>query len=273
MTLPIVKGHAYGNDFLLAREEDAAAFEGSELARIVCDRHTGIGADGLILYYRTRVGAKMRLFNADGSFAEVSGNGVRCLGALLIHEGGRAIGDKVVTIETDGGAKRLWFLDVDGPRYRFRADMGTPESIEQVDLELGAIKVRAITLQVGNPQCVVLERELDRERLLSLGPLIEKHPHFPAGTNVEFAKVVRPDRVEILIWERGVGPTQSSGTGSCAAAIAAAAHGGASRSVDVVAPGGTQRVEWAAGGLYLTGWAEVVFKGSWCGPSTKRSAL
>jgi diaminopimelate epimerase len=269
--LPIVKTHAYGNDFLLAREEDAAPFDGADLARLVCERHTGIGADGLILYRPSSLGAKMRLFNADGSFAEVSGNGVRCLAARLMQDRPRPDTDTVFVIETDGGTKRLQLLSGEDPRYQFRADMGAPESIQQVDLDLGAVTLRATTLRIGNPQCVVLERDLDERRLLSLGPLIEKHPNFPAGTNVEFARIARPDRVEILIWERGVGPTRASGTGACAAAVAAAAHGGASRSVEVAAPGGTQHVEWTDDGLYLTGWAEVVLKGTWCGPFTKRS--
>ncbi|MBI1872652.1 MAG: diaminopimelate epimerase [Acidobacteria bacterium] len=271
MRLPIVKTHAYGNDFLLAREEDAAPFDAAGLARLVCERHTGIGADGLILYRPSSLGATMRLFNADGSFAEVSGNGVRCLATLLMQDRPQPEKGTALTIETDGGTKRLWFLDVDGTRYQFRAEMGPPEAIQQVDLDLGAITVRATTLRVGNPQCVVLERELDERRLLSLGPLIAQHSRFPAGTNVEFAKVARPDRVEILIWERGVGPTRASGTGACAAAVAAASHGNASRSVDVVAPGGAQHVEWQDDGLYLTGWAEVVLKGTWCGPSMKPS--
>jgi diaminopimelate epimerase len=106
-----------------------------------------------------------------------------------------------------------------------------------------------------------------------LGPLIERHPRFRAGTNVEFATVAAPDRVEILIWERGVGPTQSSGTGSCAAAVAAAVHGGADRAVEVVAPGGTQRVEWTDEGLFLTGWAWIVMIGEWHGPEPAAETL
>ena len=103
----------------------------------------------------------------------------------------------------------------------------------------------------------------DEDRFSRVGPLLSTHPLFPAGTNVEFAQVDAPDRIRILIWERGVGPTQSSGTGSSAAAVAAAAHGGASRAIDVVAPGGTQHVEWTDEGIYLTGWAEIVMEGTW----------
>ena len=116
---------------------------------------------------------------------------------------------------------------------------------------------------MGNPQCVVLGPLPDAERFDRLGPALSTHPMFPAGTNVEFAHVEAPDRVRILIWERGVGPTTSSGTGTSASAVAAAAHGGAARDVDVVAPGGTQRVEWRDDGVSLTGWAEIVLDGQW----------
>jgi diaminopimelate epimerase len=116
---------------------------------------------------------------------------------------------------------------------------------------------------MGNPQCIVLGPLPDAARFHRISPLLSTHATFPAGTNVEFAHVEAPDRVRILIWERGVGPTTSSGTGSSASAVAAAAHGGASREVDVIAPGGTQRVEWRSDGVYLTGWAEVVMEGHW----------
>ena len=120
-----------------------------------------------------------------------------------------------------------------------------------------------MALEVGNPQCVVLEPRLDDSRYRRLGPALERHSAFPARTNVEFAAVEAPDRVRILIWERGVGPTEASGTGACASAVAGAAYGGASRSVDVSSPGGTQRVEWRDDGLYLTGWAEILFSARW----------
>ena len=127
--------------------------------------------------------------------------------------------------------------------------------------------VTAIGARMGNPQCVVLGPLPDADRFNRLGPALSTHPMFPAGTNVEFAQVEAPDRVRILIWERGVGPTTSSGTGTSASAVAAAAHGGAARAIDVVAPGGTQRVEWREDGVYLTGWAEVVLEGDWTGRS------
>jgi diaminopimelate epimerase len=117
---------------------------------------------------------------------------------------------------------------------------------------------------MANPQCVALVSELpDQERFQRLGPALATHPRFAAGTNVEFAVVEAPNRVRILIWERGVGPTHASGTGACASAVAAVVAGGAERDIDVVAPGGTQRVEWLEDGVFLTGWAEVLFDGQW----------
>jgi diaminopimelate epimerase len=125
--------------------------------------------------------------------------------------------------------------------------------------------VRVSLLGIGNPQCIVLGPLPDADRFARLGPALATHPRFPHGTNVEFAHVEAPDRVRILIWERGVGPTSSSGTGTSAAAVAAIAHGGAARSIEVIAPGGTQRVEWRDEGVFLTGWAELVLDGHWIG--------
>jgi diaminopimelate epimerase len=140
--------------------------------------------------------------------------------------------------------------------------MGQPTDISRVTLTVNGEAVDAITLRVGNPQCVVLG-PATRERLHAWGPALATHPHFPEGTNVEFADLESPDRLRIVIWERGVGPTSSSGTGTCAAAIAAISYGGARRALDVVAPGGTQRVEWNSDGLWLTGWATVIADVDW----------
>jgi diaminopimelate epimerase len=123
-------------------------------------------------------------------------------------------------------------------------------------------RVDAIALRVGNPQCVVLG-EVTEARLHALGGKLATHPHFPEGTNVELAAVETPHRVRILIWERGVGPTEASGTGACAAAVAAIRYGEAARDVEVESPGGIQRVEWRDDGLYLTGWAEIIAELTW----------
>jgi diaminopimelate epimerase len=260
--MKIVKAHAFGNDFLLLEEAGLpSGVERAVLARKLCDRHRGVGADGLISYTDAPLGARMSLLNADGSYSEVSGNGVRCLAAWLARLRSMHDGD-AVDIETDAGVKTLELLSQHGRRLTFRAAMGQPEQVEQRTINVDGTAVTAVTLRVGNPQCVVLG-EATPDRLHGLAAKLAMHPTFPHGANVELAAVERPDRVRILIWERGVGPTEASGTGACAAAVAAIAYGGAAREVEVVAPGGSQRVEWTDGGLFLTGWAEVVFEGRW----------
>jgi diaminopimelate epimerase len=256
------KAHAYGNDFLYVRGDEARGAAPDTLARAMCERHTGVGADGLILYERTPDGAAMRLFNADGSRSEVSGNGVRGLAALLLR-GHAAAGDVPITVHTEGGVKRLVRTGLEGGRQTFRAAMGLPDGLREVEVSAAGERVRLAVMTFGNPQCVTLGPLPDQTRFERLGPALERHELFPERTNVEFAQVEARDAVRILIWERGVGPTRSSGTGSCAALIAAAAFGGAARDADVIAPGGRQRVEWREDSVYLTGWAEVLCEGTW----------
>jgi diaminopimelate epimerase len=206
----------------------------------------------------------MRLFNADGSRSEVSGNGVRGLAALLLRDDRRASVE--LTIQTEAGPKRLTRLTTTGragSRQTFRAAMGVPRELRQVPIHAAGESFQIVVMDFGNPQAVVLGALPDAERFQRLGPALEHHAMFPARTNVEFAAVESPQVVRILIWERGVGPTESSGTGSCAALIAASAFGGAARDADVIAPGGAQRVEWRDDSVYLTGWAEVLFDGTW----------
>ena len=257
-----VKTHAYGNDFLLVPAEGLEGIaDRPDLARRMCDRHRGIGADGLISFTLADGRVVMQLLNADGSRAEVSGNGVRCLGAWIARERRLAPGAALV-VRTDAGPKELTLLESAEPRYCFRASMGQPEQLRQEQLDVAGERVTVVVLRVGNPQCVVLG-PLSDARLQALGARLAVHPFFPEGTNVELAAVEAPDRVRILIWERGVGPTHASGTGACAAAVAAAAFAGASRAVEVISPGGAQHVEWTPDGVWLTGWAEIIATGDW----------
>lgn len=262
----VVKAHAYGNDFLLVEESAlAAGMDRPDLARRMCDRHRGIGADGLIIYSelpnpRTpEPRTSMRLLNADGSRSEVSGNGVRCLAVLLASRHPDA---RDVTVETEAGEKRLQLLSCDGSRVTFRAAMGAPTGLRTQTLDVLGAPLDVVTLRVGNPQCVVLGPATE-ERLGTIARALATHPAFPEGSNVELAHVDNPHLVRILIWERGVGPTSASGTGACAAAVAAAAYGGAARDSVVASPGGEQRVEWTGEGLFLTGWAELTLDGEW----------
>jgi diaminopimelate epimerase len=266
----VTKAHAYGNAFLYVRAVgiETGRLDPVRLAVRLCDWHTGIGADGLILYTETPAGARMRLINPDGSHAEVSGNGVRALGALLARSRGWHTGPsdgRELTIGTDAGAKILHLLEAEGlGRYRFRAEMGTPRDVQPIVLDVAGERVEAIRLDMGNPQCVVFGA-LDAARLARLGPALQSHPAFPEAVNLELAEVVDRQHVRILIWERGAGPTRSSGTGSCAAAVAAITAGLVDRAVDVESPGGTQRVEWEGADVQLTGWAEVLFEAYWIG--------
>lgn len=264
--MKFTKAHAYGNDFLYILGADAGGGPPRDLARELCDRHTGIGADGLILYTphdapgtRAR-SAAMRLLNADGSPSEVSGNGVRGLAAILLRDAG---GDSEVVVTTAAGEKRLVRTGRDGPHQVFRAAMGQPRDIRQLQLIAAGEALTVVSLSIGNPQCLVLGSIPDDDRFYRVGTALEHHAAFPEGTNVEFVRVDAPDRVTIRIWERGVGPTFSSGTGSCASLVAAASFGGASREATVVAPGGSQLVEWREDNVYLTGWAEILFDGVW----------
>ena len=263
--LTFIKAHALGNDFLLLDETTVpAGADRAALARRACDRHRGIGGDGLIFFRNPGAAGEetsdarvtMALLNADGSYSEVSGNGVRCLAAWIAEEMGTPVGGRI-QVDTDAGPKRLELLSRDAAGLTFRAAMGQPENVAPATIDVDGEQVEAVTLRVGNPQCVVLG-EVSEARLHRIAARLAVHPYFPQGTNVELARVESPGRVRILIWERGVGPTEASGTGACAAAVAAMVHGGAARDVEVIAPGGAQRVEWRDDGLYLTGPAEII---------------
>lgn len=255
--MKLITTDAHGNDFLIvARRDIPAGTDLPALARHVCDRRSGRGADGLLIVDETPEGARMQLRNADGSYSEVSGNGVRCIGAWLADTR-RLEPGATLRIDTDAGPKTLSLVSRSGPRCTFRASMGAPADIHKLTLDVDGRAVEIVTLNMGNPQCVVLG-PITEDRLQWLGSRLAVHPHFPQGTNVELAEVVSPELVRILIWERGVGPTRSSGTGTCAAAVAAASFAGSRRVVDVDAPGGRQHVEWLDEGVWLTGWAEVI---------------
>jgi diaminopimelate epimerase len=259
--MKFAKAHAYGNDFLYLHRADAREEVRVALAREMCDRHTGVGADGLVFYEQADGLARMRLLNADGSRAEVSGNGLRGLAALLLRHD--TAEQATIDIETEAGVKRLVRTATSGSRHTFRAAMGVPRDLREITVDLGSERVAAVALNIGNPQCVVLGPLPDQSTFNRVGGALERHASFPEGTNVEFAFVESPGLVRILIWERGVGPTTSSGTGSCAALVAAAQFGGAARDAEVVAPGGSQRVEWTDENVFLTGWAEVICEGEW----------
>ena len=189
--LRFAKAHAYGNDFLYVEKTAVDGVAAAALARQMCERHTGIGADGLIIYGRTSAGATMQLYNADGGRAEVSGNGVRGLAALLLHGDNRDGG--AVTIATEAGPKLVTRVGVAEKRPIFRTAMGLAVDVKQVTLEAAGESVAAIVMNFGNPQCLILGAQPTDERFHRLGATLETHAFFPDATNIEFVTVEAPD--------------------------------------------------------------------------------
>ena len=262
--IPFTKAHACGNDFLIVTEEDATGYNWAELARRLCARNSGIGADGVEFFAWTgpRSG-RVWLNNADGSIAEISGNGTRCVAAWMAHELRSQPGD-VLEIATDAGP-RLCLINslrtTSGFTVEITTGMGVPEYAPRTVHLGGNRRVVGIEVHTGNPHFVVVvdndDFEISGKPWHVLGAEICRHPDFPHQTNVEFVHVVNPDQVEIRIYERGVGPTTSSGTGSAASATAARAFLGCLSPLTVLAPGGPQTVDWEGAG-----------KNCGCGPAT-----
>lgn len=268
MTIRFVKAHGAGNDFLLIREpEPLADADYAELARAICERHRGVGADGLVVFLRPPVGRaagpeRIRLFNSDGSEAELSGNGTRCAAAVLI---GDAQAPEQLEIETQAGVKQLRLLEREGNRFRLEMHMGrpvyAPENIGyRLETSRGTWPVTI--LDVGNPQCALLVDDLNFD-WIELGREIEAHPHFPRRTNVSFIRVVDRHTIEVRFYERGAGPTLSSGTGSTGAAVAAILSGRAESPVRVMTPAGDLDLEWTDGEALLRGPAEITARGEY----------
>ncbi len=258
MTIPFTKAHGAGNDFLLTWADRVPPGDPARMARTICDRHTGVGADGWILIRDTSI----RLFNADGSEAEISGNGTRCAAALLV-DAGHASTD--ITITTGAGAKHLRMLERSGRRYLFEMNMGQPNfRQDQVRFPLPLRHgTREVTiLDVGNPQCVVVVPDFPAD-WESIAAEIEAHPQFPRRTNVSFVRGVDAHTIETRFYERGVGVTLSSGTGSTGAAAAAILRKLAASPVDVRTPAGdTLRIRWDDS-IFLTGPAEIIASGEY----------
>lgn len=276
--VPFAKGHGLGNDYIVF-EESALPGQLTRRAIIrICHRNLGIGSDGILLLAPSkRADFGLRIFNPDGSEAEKSGNGLRIF-AKYLWDHGHAKGKRAFTVETKGGLVectchvrhgRVRLVTVEMGRASFRAEdipmRGRTGEVVGVPLRLNdgtALKVTA--LSVGNPHCVVFTDKLDGAKVRRLGPLIERHPLFPKRTNVQFARVVRHNVLEILIWERGAGYTLASGSSSCGAAVAAV-HNGLCRHgrVRVKMPGGTLvivvRRDWS---LRLEGPVEEVYTGA-----------
>lgn len=268
--IPFTKAHACGNDFLIVTEEAAAGRDWADLTRRMCARNTGIGADGIEFFAWTgpRSG-KIRLHNADGSIAEISGNGTRCVAAWMVHARDLDVRDEL-EIMTDAGLRVCRVNAVrssEGFAVEVTTAMGVPEFNPQTVVLANGMCVEGVSVSTGNPHFVIV---VDNEKFLvagrpwqAIGAEICLHQDFPRQTNVEFVRVVSRGEIEIRIFERGVGPTTSSGTGTSASATAALALHGCSSPLTVVAPGGPQTVTWAGPGeeLLLTGPAVLIARG------------
>ncbi len=206
----------------------------------------------------------MTLYNRDGSLAEISGNGLRCLAAYLVYRG-LATRDEVV-VSTGAGRLSLTLLERADDRFRFRANMGAPRELAKETLIAAGESFAATTLSLGNPHCVLFPGGFDTAELRRVGPILESHPRFPRNTNVELVEVLSSHDIRMAIWERGVGETASSGTGSSAAAVASIWNGFAASPLRVRCPGGVMTVEWesdAGGEVFLTGDAAIVAEGDY----------
>jgi diaminopimelate epimerase len=257
------KYHGLGNDFVILDRRQSDALISAEEAIRLCDRHRGIGADGVlsVLPSRTKeASVRMHLYNADGSTAEMCGNGLRCVVRFVLGDGAKG---GHLSVDTDGGLREGW---IEGDRVR--VTLGRPVLVaEKLEIEIGGRRFEGMAVSMGNPHFVLAPFDLDRPRLFSLaaeiGPQIERDRMFPDRTNVElFAP--RGDRLDLVVFERGAGLTQACGTGAGATAFAARRWGLASDSVRVVLPGGELKVDLGGpeGLATITGDAVHVFDGT-----------
>ena len=257
--IPFTKLHGDENDFLLSWTEDVP--ETVELARAaqrICARNTGIGADGWMVAERTPDGLRTRLFNSDGSEAEISGNGTRCAAAFALLNGPAAAG--WITISTGAGAKRLQALERSGHRFLFEMDTGRPELQElHARLELAGQVFDATILNVGNPQCALFVESMPPDWVRAAREA-EAHPRFPRRSNVSLVRVIDRHNIDVLFYERGAGETRSSGTGSTGAAAAAILRGACETPVKIRTPAGSLSLRWDDS-VYLTGPAEAIGAG------------
>jgi diaminopimelate epimerase len=275
--MKMAKLHGLGNDFLVVQAvEGGAGHSFGALARTLCRRQSGIGADGVVFFQPTvgdsAADTAALIFNADGSQAEMSGNGTRCLAAYLTYSG--AIRSRIIRIRTVSGVKVFSLKDQKGKAYTFESAMGCPvtdparvpvrlgsgpEPLVDFPLAAGYEMVRVTVCSMGNPHCSPFWHDVSLAPVQTLGPELERHGSFPNRTNVEFIQVLDRHRIRVRFWERGVGPTLSSGTGSSAAVVAAILNHLVESPVAVEVEGGSLLVQWQPPGeLLLTGPAEYI---------------
>lgn len=278
-TVSFTKMHGIGNDFVVVDGVSTPVDEERLAAATpqMCHRHFGIGADGLILILPSRVADfRMRMFNPDGSEAEMCGNGTRCVARYVYDHG--LTRSSTVSLETLAGIKEMKLVLEGGRVAGIQVDMGAPvlqrslipmqgpEVPEVVDepLHVNGTEVRVTAVSMGNPHAVLFDAGVEMDTVRHLGPLIERHEAFPARTNVQFVQVVSRSEVVLRTWERGAGVTLACGTGACASVVAGAISGRTDRKATVHLLGGDLEVEWSeTGSVLMTGPAEEVFEGEY----------
>lgn len=283
MAIEFTKYHGLGNDFILIdnRTSSEPCLTPADAVKL-CDRHFGIGADGVIFALPGDAGTDytMRIFNSDGSEPEMCGNGIRCLAGFLadleagagggevadsrsyrIHTGAGVIAPKIRPdgqVTVDMGEPRLLAAEI--PTTLGAAD----EKVVDQSLEVAGQSWSVTCVSMGNPHCITFVEDVAAISLEAIGPLFEHHSVFPKRTNTEFIQVVQPDYLKMRVWERGAGVTLACGTGACAALVAGVLTGRCDRTATVELPGGCLHIEWSAtdNRLYMTGPAERVFTGT-----------
>jgi diaminopimelate epimerase len=296
--IPFIKAHACGNDFLIISEDAVGGYDKALLTQRLCDRNTGIGADGIEFFAWTGdASARIQLYNADGSIAEISGNGTRCAAAWMAEDKNARTGDEF-SIQTDAGIRICKIQEIrdsedGGPTFMVTTDMDVPEFEERTVELADGTQIDGVFVNMGNPHYVIVLTNPDAVLAMRTAPPDQQqaslgaddfaindtawdtigeeicfHADFPEQTNVEFVIPLNSTheprkQVALRIYERGVGPTSSSGTGTCAAAVATVGVYGGVSPMEVVAPGGAQTVEWSGAGqrLYLTGPATLIARG------------
>lgn len=272
------KVHGLGNDFIIVNAGIGKGFpdDWSTLAREMCHRNFGIGADGVVVLLDSgQADVRMRIINSDGSEAEMCGNAIRCVAKYLYERG--IVRKDEIKVETLAGIMVPQLIHKDGIVEAIRVDMGVARlereqipmvgpagSVVAEPLEINGITFNITAVSMGNPHCVIFVPDLTVVNLQELGSLIEHHPVFPRKTNVEFVQVLSPKEVRMAVWERGAGATMACGTGACAVAVAAVLNGFTERAVTVHLPGGSLFIEWADNGsVFMTGPATEVFNGEY----------
>lgn len=276
MEIRFSKMHGAGNDYVYINAIDNVIADPQKLARRISDRHFGVGSDGLVLIMQSGVADfRMRMFNADGSEAEMCGNASRCIGKYVYEKG---LTDKThLSLETKGGVKYLTLHVEDGEVVEVTVDMGVPILAPQRipvksanpeckinDSEsIGGKEYRITAVSMGNPHAVIFVDEISDQMIFGEGPVLEVADIFPRKANIEFAKVLDRKNIEMRVWERGTGETLACGTGACATAVAAVLNGLADRAVDIHLLGGTLHINWDSntGHVLMTGPAAFICDG------------